>query len=72
MLTSLKLALFTTLTALSMAATSAGAAIDPVASAAAIRAAPPPTLAVEAQARMLRKCEEDLGYGRSSSFGCGG
>jgi hypothetical protein len=71
MLTSLMLALFTTLAALSMAATSAGAAIDPMASTA-IRAAPPPSLAVEAQARMLRKCEEDLGYGRTSSFGCGG
>jgi hypothetical protein len=72
MLTSLKVALFSILAASSIAATSAGAAVDPTAGAP-LRAAPPPaSFAVEAQARVLRKCEEDLGYGRTGSFGCGG
>jgi hypothetical protein len=37
-----------------------------------ISAAPSPAnFTVEAQARVLRKCEEDLGYGRIGSFSCG-
>jgi hypothetical protein len=69
----MKLALAATVAALSIAAvTSAGAAVNPVsvdsASAASGRARP--TFEMQAQARP--KCYEDLGYGRTGLFGCGG
>jgi hypothetical protein len=71
MLTSMKLAPITAVAALWIAATSADGAVGP-SSITSISAAPSQaSFTVEAQARVLRKCEEDLGYGRTGSFGCG-
>jgi hypothetical protein len=71
MLTSMKLALFTTLAALSIAGAPGAATIEPGPSTSISAAPSPANFTVEAQARVLRKCEEDLGYGRTGSFGCG-
>jgi hypothetical protein len=71
MLTSMKLALFTTLAALSIAGAPGAATIEPGPSTSISAAPSPANVTVEAQARVLRKCEEDLGYGRTGSFGCG-
>ena len=60
------------------AATSAAANVDPatVGSAVAANAAPAAANAsyqLQAQRRYYRrKCQEDLGYGRTGFFGCGG
>ena len=73
MLTSMKLGLAATVAALSIAAvTSAGAAVNPTSadSASAGSALARPTFEMQAQARF--KCYEDLGYGRTGVFGCGG
>jgi hypothetical protein len=65
-----------TVAALSIAAvTSAAASVDPaaVSSAGGINAVSAPANAgnlVQAQRRY--KCQEDLGYGRTGNFGCGG
>ena len=71
MLTSMKLTLFTTLAALSIAGALGAATIAPGPSTSISAAPSPANFTVEAQARVLRKCEEDLGYGRTGSFGCG-
>ena len=71
MLTSMKLRLTTTVAALSIAAvTSAGAAVNPTSAVSASAAPARPTFEMQAQARF--KCWEDLGYGRTGLFGCGG
>jgi len=73
MLTSMKLGLAATVAALSIAAvTPAGAAVNPTpADSASAGSAPTrPTFETQAQARF--KCYEDLGYGRTGLFGCGG
>lgn len=67
MLTSMKLAL----AALSIAGAPGAATIEPGPSTSISAAPSPANFTVEAQARVLRKCEEDLGYGRTGSFGCG-
>ena len=73
MLTSMKLGLATTVAALSIAAvTSAGAVVNPISDGSASAGSAParPTFEMQAQARF--KCYEDLGYGRTGLFGCGG
>jgi len=73
MLTSRKLGLFATVAAVWIAAAnSAGAAVNPASPASTGAASADASFAVEAQARVLRKCEEDFGYGRTGGFGCGG
>ena len=70
--------LIPTIAALSIAAaTSAAANVDPatVSSAAATNAAPAAASAsyqLQAGRYYRRKCQEDLGYGRTGFFGCGG
>jgi len=71
MLTLMKLGSFTAVAALWIAAASADAAVDPNSITSISTAPSPASFTVEAQARVLRKCEEDLGYGRTGSFGCG-
>jgi hypothetical protein len=64
-----------TIAALSFAAvTSASASVDPTAfgSAGATNAAPAAKAGYVIQAQRRRKCQEDLGYGRTGNFGCGG
>ena len=58
MLTSMKLALFTTLAALSIAGAPGAATIEPGPSTSISAAPSPANFTVEAQARVLRKCEE--------------
>jgi len=73
MLSPIKLGLATTVAALLIAAvTSAGAAVDPTSADSASAGSAParPTFEMQAQARS--KCYEDLGYGRTGLFGCGG
>jgi hypothetical protein len=68
-----------TIAALSFAAvTSAAASVNPAAVGAAVStdtAAAKPAYTVQAQRyrsyRYYRKCQEDLGYGRTGSYGCG-
>jgi hypothetical protein len=67
--------LITTIAALSIAAvTSAAASVDPAAigKAGATNAASAPAQpAYTIQAQRRGKCTEDLGYGRTGSYGCG-
>jgi hypothetical protein len=73
MLTSMKLGLATTIAALSIAAvTSAGAAINSTSASSASAGSKPARPAFETQAQARFKCQEDLGYGRTGLFGCGG
>jgi hypothetical protein len=65
-----------TIAALSIAAvTPAGASVDPTAvgrngATNAVSGSAQPAYQIQAQRR--RKCQEDLGYGRTGNFGCGG
>jgi hypothetical protein len=65
-----------TIAALSIAAvTSAAASVDPAAvggAGAANAVAGPAKAGYLIQAQRYRKCQEDLGYGRTGNFGCGG
>ena len=64
--------LLVTIAALSIAAVSSAAAtVNPAATATTAAATARPAYTIEAQRYYRRKCQEDLGYGRTGSYGCG-